>query len=165
MNTDYTVYTPAQKYDQHQYTVTVCALNKHNSTAQQKRRLNYTIKILLSAKLSPISETGGAHQHLVIKQQDSPTENVETERSNVNPGNTNFKRQKTEPGRASSNDLAEELPPWLTKISINFINTAHKQINLFATKCKSRLIFYTRSLLFVHPQTVHTKYIYLLILV
>ena len=41
------------------------------------------------------------------------------------------------PGRARSNDLAEELPPWmapwLTKISINFINIAHKQINLCAT--------------------------------
>jgi len=69
------------------------------------------------------------------------------------------------PGRARSNDLAEELPPWLTIISRNFINIAHKQINLCVTKCKSRFIFYTRSLLFVRPQTVHTKYIYLLILV
>ena len=51
--------------------------------------------------------------------------------------------------------LAPWLPPWLTKISINFINIAHKQINLCATKCESRFIFYyTRSLLFVRPQTV-----------
>jgi len=37
------------------------------------------------------------------------------------------------PGRARSNDLAEELPPLLvprlTKISIDFINIVHKQIN------------------------------------
>jgi len=32
------------------------------------------------------------------------------------------------PGRAKSNDLAEELLPWLTKISINFINIAHELI-------------------------------------
>jgi len=49
-------------------------------------------------------------------------------------------------------------PGWL-KISINFINTAHKQTELCATKCKSRFEFYIRSLHFVH-----TKYIYLLIL-
>ena len=40
----------------------------------------------------------------------------------------------TIPGRVRSNDLAEELPPWLapwlTKIVINLSNTIHKQINL-----------------------------------
>ena len=44
-------------------------------------------------------------------------------------------------GRARSNDLTEEFPPWLapwlapwlTKISMNFINVAHKQINVCAT--------------------------------
>jgi len=43
-------------------------------------------------------------------------------------------------GRSGTNDLAEELPPWLapwlTKISMNFINIAHKEINLCATACK-----------------------------
>ena len=36
--------------------------------------------------------------------------------------------------------IAEELLPWLTQISMNFINIAHKQSNSCATKCKSRSI-------------------------
>jgi len=62
------------------------------------------------------------------------------------------------PERARSNDrlksfrtgcgaMASALP-WLTKMSINFINIAHKQINSCTTKCKLRFVFYRRSLPF-----------------
>jgi len=34
----------------------------------------------------------------------------------------------------------EEILPWLTKISVNFVNAAHKQINLCAAICKSQIL-------------------------
>ena len=115
----------------------------------------------LSPNLTGISNASSLHDGCLPKPQ-----------RNVDVSLTPFLKKPpvsggATPGRARSNDLAEELPPWLplwlNEISINFINMVHKQINLCATKCRDSYILYP-FVTFCFLQTVHTKYFYLLIL-